>query len=45
LRQKELWRSVFGLEQTVIERVFMDHDQGVIILPSPPAQSIRSRPA
>jgi len=32
LRQKDLWRSVFGLEQTVIERVFMDHDQGAIIL-------------
>lgn len=32
LRQKDLWRSILGVEQTVIERVYMDHGQGAIVV-------------
>lgn len=32
MRQKDLWRSVFGLEQTVIERVYLDHEASAMVL-------------
>ena len=32
VRGKDLWRSVFGLEQTITERVYLDHDQGALVL-------------
>ena len=32
MRERDLWRSILGLDQTVIEGVYLDDDQGAVVL-------------